>query len=134
MYDGTASQTNATHAALGPLLSKSPTIELWPFPSERRVYTYEGYIDAPTLETTTDLGCPDNFRDVVEEMTLAIWFRRRDVNPERAGMCAGEGRRLLNMLAERDVPDTGPIPPPNAFRRPRTGVGSFRSSTTWVDE
>ena len=133
LFDGVGYQAYATHCSLGPLSSKVRTIDLFPFPSERRVYWYEGYTDAPTLVTTTDLGCPDNFRDVVANLTLKRWFSARDFNPERASHAESAAARSLNMLAERDAPDVAPIPCRGVFGR-RRGGASFRSSDTWVDE
>lgn len=105
------SQSYANFASLAPLdASKNRGILLWPFPSERRVYHYTGYIEPPTLLTTTDVGTPDDFRDVLEELTLERWWRRRDNNPERAQGCFRAGEKMLKDLWAVDPKDTGPYP------------------------
>jgi len=110
-YHQEVSRSYATHASLTKLdSSKNRGIELWPFPSERRLYHYEGFIEPPTLQTSTDVGTPDDFRDVIEELTLSRWWRRRDDRPDRAQQCFIAGKSLLDELWRVDPKDDAPVP------------------------
>ena len=107
--------------------SKNRGILLWPFPSERRLYHYTGYIEPPTLLTTTDVGCPDDFRDVIEELTLARWYRRRDNDEQRADKCFAAGEKLLKELWIVDPKDSSSVP----FMGGRRNAGR---TATWAGE
>ena len=110
-YNREKSRTYATHAALVPLdSSKNRGIQLWPFPSERRLYHYEGFIESPTLETGTDVGTPDDFRDAIEELTLSRWWRTRDDRPDRAQASYIAGKNVLDQLWRVDPKPDASIP------------------------
>ena len=105
------SRSYARYASLTKLdSSKNRGIALWPFPSERRVYTYTGFIEPPTLQTTTDVGTPDDFRDAIEELTLSRWWRRRDDRPDRAQQCYISGKNILDQLWLVDPKDDASQP------------------------
>jgi len=123
VFWGDDSRSYAQKAALtglGP--NKGRQIVLWPYPSERQVYQYEGFIAAPTLVTTTDVGCPDDFRDAIEEMTLSLWYRRRDNDMALSQACYAAGKARLDELWLADPKDTSAIP----FRGATTGSRGFQ--------
>lgn len=113
-YNETKTQTYAERCSLASIANESGTkyrrIQLWPFPSERRVYTYEGYIAAPTLSTSTDVGTPDDFRDVIEELVMARWYRTRQRDTQKAQECLSNGEGMLKAMWAASTKDAGPIP------------------------
>ncbi len=114
LFNQTRTQVYASHCSLASDANESGTkyrrILLWPFPSERRVYSYEGYTAAPTLQTTTDVGTPDEFSDAIQELVLSRWYRTRQRDTEKARECLQEGERMLNELWEAEPKERGPIP------------------------
>ncbi len=125
LFGGQNTGSFATHAALlAPDSNKASQILLGPWPSEARMYTYEGYRSAPTLSASTETGVPDDYRALLTELALSYWWNGvGDYAPARSQAC--RDRVANDLLPPRWERDKASSPGPRTRRGWRNTRGSF---------